>query len=430
MDWAILGCGYVGGRLARALLKEGHRVRVCARNVARLDPLKQAGAEVHAIDAHKLRAFGPALFGLRSPVVVYSIPPVPGMPPGEAIRRATEASRGVGAARFIYLSSTAVYGETEDGATVDEESSISIGDAQAGPRIAEESAVDGARLAGLNTIILRLSAIYGPGRGVRERLKKGDYQLVDGGMHFFSRVHVDDLVGILRAAVDRAPAGALYCVADDRPSTQKEYADWLTARLGTKPPKEVASLEAGKPRRAVRNRKVSNARLKRELAYTFRHPSFVEGEAAIEAEQGAAVPAPVPAPAPAPPEPRPLPDQRLLPRIREIEKSWTEVILHELRQLIVHLDADRFAEGSRLLERLAQLAGLLARQLESFEISPEPMRLEAIAAEVWTSYERARGRHPQPALLSLARALSEFDAAMQRWRAPQPGYFPSLKVEG
>lgn len=320
-DWAILGCGYVGTRLARALLAEGgHRVRVCARNGARLSPLADAGAEVHAIDAAKSRAFGPALYGLQSPIVVYSIPPLPQLPSGEALRRAAEAAAAVGASRFIYLSSTAVYGETPDGETVDEQTPVAIGDAEAVTRIAEESAVDMARLAGLSTVVLRLSAIYGPGRGVRERLKAGSYKLLDEGTHYFSRVHVDDIVGIVRAAAERAPSGAVFCVADDRPTTQREYADWLVARLGVAPPPSVPSLAPGAPRRGVRNRKVSNARLKRELDYRFRHPTYVEGEQAIEAEEGGA------------PAPR--------PRVVEATRSTDP-----LRQL-----ADRLAEAIALID--------------------------------------------------------------------------------
>ena len=76
------------------------------------------------------------------------------------------------------------------------------------------------------------------------------------------------------------PSGALYCVADDRPSTQLEYAEWLAARLGVPLP-----ADAGASRYAVRNRRVINARLKRELEYTFRYPTFVEGEMAIEADE-------------------------------------------------------------------------------------------------------------------------------------------------
>lgn len=286
-DWAILGCGYVGTRLARALLADGHRVRVCARNTTRLQPLGELGAQVHALDAAKSRAFGPALYGLSSPNVVYSIPPLANLPSGEALRRAADASAAAGASKFVYLSSTAVYGETPDGEVVDEDTPVAMGDAEAQVRIGEEAAVDMARLAGLSTVVLRLSAIYGPGRGVRERLKAGTYKLIDEGAHYFSRVHVDDIVGIIRAAVERAPAGAVYCVADDRSTTQHEYARWLAERLGVPMPPSVASLAPGERRRGVRNRKVSNARLARDLKYSFKYPSYVEGELAIEAEAGA-----------------------------------------------------------------------------------------------------------------------------------------------
>ncbi len=306
-DWAILGCGYVGTRLARALRADGgHRVRVCARNTTRLAPLADVGAEIYGLDAAKQRAFGPALYGLSSPVVVYSIPPLAGQPPGESLRRAADAAGSVAASRFIYLSSTAVYGETPDGETVDEDSSVALGDPEAMTRIAEESAVEMARLAGLRTVVLRLAAIYGPGRGVRERLKARSYKLLDEGQHYFSRVHVDDIVGIMRAAAGNAPAGAVYCVADDRPTTQREYADWLVARLGVPAPPSVPSLAPGAPRRGIRNRKVANARLKRELDYRFRYPSYVEGEQAIEAEEGGAattLPVAVTAPTPIAAEP-------------------------------------------------------------------------------------------------------------------------------
>jgi tryptophan 2,3-dioxygenase len=478
-DWAILGCGYVGTRLARALLADGHRVRVCARNTARLEPLAAAGAQVHALDAKKLRAFGPALYGLSAPVVVYSIPPVPGLPPGEPLRRAAEAAASAGAKRFVYLSSTAVYGETEHGATVDEDSAIAIGDAEAGPRIAEESAVDSARLAGLHTIILRLAAIYGPGRGVRERLKKGDYQLVDEGIHYFSRVHADDIVGILRAAVEKAPSGALYCVADDHPSTQKEYADWLAARLGLPAPPSVPSLASGKPRRAVRNRKVSNARCKRELDYTFRYPTYREGEPAIERELGLA-PQPTEPKKKDPmgknpfdvryddgkseyerylktetlltlqkePDHRSHPDELMFQSIHQVEELWMKVMIHELGELVTGLDADRFSEGRHALDRVASLGELLERQLKLFESmlpsaylviraklgrgsgldSPGFVRLNAIAPDIWAAFQRALERHrvdlmelyarpeTHPQLLAVAEGLVDLDAAMQRFK--------------
>src|SRR5262245_42967268 len=61
-DWVILGCGYVGTRLTRALLEGGHRVRVCSRHVDRLADLAARGAHPHPLDGAKARAFGPALY--------------------------------------------------------------------------------------------------------------------------------------------------------------------------------------------------------------------------------------------------------------------------------------------------------------------------------------------------------------------------------
>jgi nucleoside-diphosphate-sugar epimerase len=293
-EWAILGCGYVGTRLARRLLAEGHSVRAFARHPEKLAPLAELGARVQTLDATKPRQFGPALYGSRSPVIVYSIPSLGNMPAGEPVRRACEAALTVGATRFIYLSSTAIYGPTIDAEIVDEDSSLALYDGDAAPRVADESAVEGGRLSGLATVILRLAAVYGPGRGVRERLKAGNYKLIDEGEHMFSRVHVDDVVGVIVAAADRAPNPAIYCVADDRPTTQREYADWLVARLGAPAPPSVPSLAPGRPRRPVRNRAVANARLKRELDYVFRFPTYVEGELAVEAEQGATAPTPAP----------------------------------------------------------------------------------------------------------------------------------------
>jgi len=502
-DWLILGCGYVGGRLARALLADGQRVRVCARNVQRLEPLAAAGAQVHALDAAKLRAFGPALYSLRSPVVVYSIPPVPNLPPGEPLRRAAEAAMSAGAQKFIYLSSTSVYGETEDGLTVDEDSPIAIGDADAGSRISEESAVEGARLAGLSTVVLRLSAIYGPGRGVRERLLAGTYKLIDDGVHYFSRTHVDDIVGIVRASAELAPGGSLYCVSDDHPCTQREYADWLTAHLGTAPPPSVQSLPQGAPRRAVRNRKVANARLKRELDYRFRYPSYREGELAIDREQGitparesGAVVKPIDehddittnlsvaeisdtartAVGLANPfdgrydagtseyerylktsellqlqkEPayRGHPDELLFQGVHQVEELWMKVMIHELGEAVLHLDAAHYVDARHALLRVAALGELLERQLKLFETmlpsayliirkslgrgsgldSPGFVRLNAIAPHVWAAYETALARErvdlmelyqqptTHPALLSVAEGLVDVDAAMQRFK--------------
>jgi nucleoside-diphosphate-sugar epimerase len=427
-DWVILGCGYVGTRLSKQLLAAGARVRVCARRMDRLQPLAELGAELHALDAARLRAFGPALYGLQSPVVLYSIPPLPNQPAGEALRRAADAAMSAGAARFIYLGSTSVYGETPDGEVVDEATPVALSDGEAMVRIGEETAVETARLAGLHTAILRLAAIYGPGRGVRERLKAGNYQLVDDGVHWFSRVHVDDICGIVRAAAERAPAGAVYVVADDRPSTQREYAEWLAARLGVPLPRSVPSLAPGAPRRAVRNRRIDNALVKRELGYSFIYPSYVEGELAIEREQSGQAPPP-PAPAPArvslasPSDTVVADDQPFLQTLQQIAQLWMKLLTDELGAVARHLDDDRFAQAQAVLARLIALAGPLAGDLELFAKYAEPGtpssgrdQVEAAVATAAAALTRAHGRNAAPPELeAVARGMSDVGAALARF---------------
>ena len=142
----IFGCGYTGARLARALLAGGEAVLACARHLEQLAPLAALGAELRPIDATRPKQFGPALRGTIAPTVIYSIPPPPGMPGGEAVRRAAQAALAAGARSFVYLGTTGVYGNTPDAEWVDEETSIALGDVDMAPRHHDESAVESASL--------------------------------------------------------------------------------------------------------------------------------------------------------------------------------------------------------------------------------------------------------------------------------------------
>jgi nucleoside-diphosphate-sugar epimerase len=285
----ILGCGYVGARVARAALAAGRSVRVCARSTGRLGALTHAGAQVKYLDAGVPKQMGPALSGLPGATVIYSIPPVTALPPGQAIRGALQAAYGAGAACFVHVSSAGLYGsQPDDEAWIDEETPIVHDDPPMMNVQSDEREVDMCQFDQLRTVILRLSPVYGPGRGMREQLRKQTYRILDDGHHATSRIHVDDVVNVVFAAEDRAPTRSRYLVADDEPTTQGQYARWLSERMGIPMPASRQMFEPGAPRVAHRNRRVRNALMKRELAIELRYPSFREGEAAIEAELAAA----------------------------------------------------------------------------------------------------------------------------------------------
>src|SRR6476619_2717324 len=110
----ILGCGYVGTRIAKAALAAGRPVKVCGRTTSRLAPLGELGATVKYLDAAVVKNMPPVLSGVSGGTVVFSIPPTTGLPPGHATRAAMQAAYGAGAECFIYFSSSGLYGAQPD----------------------------------------------------------------------------------------------------------------------------------------------------------------------------------------------------------------------------------------------------------------------------------------------------------------------------
>lgn len=284
----ILGCGYVGTRLAKAALAAGRPVKVAGRSTGRLAPLQELGATVKYLDAGIVKQIAPVCSGTAGGTVVFSIPPVTLLPPGQVIRAALQAAYGAGADCFIYFSSSGLYGaDPDDDVWVDEDTPLALDDPPMKDIVTNEETIAQSSFDRLRTVTLRLAPVYGPGRGVRSRLDKGDYRLLDDGRHAISRIHVDDVVGVVFAAEDKAETKSTFLVADDEPTTQLDYARWLCERMGKPLPASRSQLEPGKPRVAHRNRKIRNTRLKEALGITLRYPTFREGEAAIEAELAA-----------------------------------------------------------------------------------------------------------------------------------------------
>ena len=284
----ILGCGYIGDRLARSALAAGRTVRVLARSTGRLAPLGALGAQVKYVDAAVPKQLPVALSGLAGATVVYSIPPVTALPPGNAMRAALQAAYGGGAGCFIHFSSSGLYGDKPDDETwIDEDTPLAHDDKAMQNVMSDEEAVANSELDRLRTVILRLAPVYGGGRGIRARLRKGDYRILGDGTHAISRIHIDDVIRVVNAAEERAPTKSLFLVADDEPTTQGDYAKWLTDRMGIPMPPSRDLYAPGGQRVAHRNRRIRNTKLKTTLGIELLYPSFREGEAAIEAEEAA-----------------------------------------------------------------------------------------------------------------------------------------------
>ncbi len=259
----LLGSGYTLTRLALAEARAGRDVWAATRSPERRAELARAGARVGLLDE--------VLGQTRGAQVVLSVPPDAGLDAGleEALRQRPPS-------RLVYLSSTGVYGATRG--EVDEDTPVDPSTPSAQARLDAE-----ARFRPLGATVLRIAGIYGPGRGVHARLLAGTWRLPEGGGGHISRVHVDDLVGAIRVTLERGEPGAVYCVADERPATQRETATWLCQRLGLPLPPTVPLSSLHESLRG--NRFVRSTRL-RHLGWRLKYPDFESGFAAVLAAEG------------------------------------------------------------------------------------------------------------------------------------------------
>ena len=262
--WVIVGCGYTGARLARRLASQSD-VTVTRRTLEAATATAASIAPTVRAAALTLGEPAPLLAGA---IAVICAPPGPD-PAGEV--RAVVAA---GPARLVYLSSTGVYA-AGGGAWVDEDWPLEPITASGRARVQAEAALDGAAIA------LRVAGIYGPGRGLVERMRAGTYRVVGDGTSHVSRIHVDDLVEAIVRAGTCALRGAVN-LADDDPAPIGEVADAVAALLDVAPPPRVpvASVPAEVAGMLTADRRIANARMKRELGVTLCFPSWRDGVAA------------------------------------------------------------------------------------------------------------------------------------------------------
>ncbi|MFQ5581848.1 MAG: SDR family oxidoreductase [Mariprofundaceae bacterium] len=273
----ILGCGYVGERLGRTCRDAGMQVFGTTRDAGHAEKLKSAGIEPLLItDPTDISADVLA----QVDAVLDSIPlerSKRGMHAGQTRWLPQLVSRIPHVKWAGYLSTTGVYGDA-DGAWVDENWECRPSSERGVERLkAERAWLD----SGMPAEIFRLAGIYGPGRNIIQKLQAGGYKAVRWQTpHFSSRIHVDDIVAALIAAMGKPRPGRIVNLADDMPLPHDEYVSELAAMIDAPAP-ILLSPEEGQAQLAPAaldffrdNKRVANRLLHRELLPVLKYPSF------------------------------------------------------------------------------------------------------------------------------------------------------------
>ncbi len=275
----IVGCGYVGLRLARRWRDVGCAVRGSATRAESLGQITAAGAEAVCkdLDAPLTRA------DFTAQLLYYLVPPAPQGAHDARLERFLAHVVGP-VQRFVYMSTTGVYGD-RDGALVNEETPPAPQTERAVRRLAAENALRGwADARGVSWCILRIPGIYGPGRLPLERLRRGEPAIRPQEAAPSNRIHVDDLTTACLAAGSSARAHRrIYNVTDGSDDSLTSYLQRV-ARIGNLPPPPLISLSEARARLSDsawsflgESRRIDNRRMREELGVALAYRDLDAG---------------------------------------------------------------------------------------------------------------------------------------------------------
>ncbi len=298
----IFGCGYLGRRVAERWRDMGHDVYVVTRSSERAQALAASGLTPIVADV-----MTPAsLVDLpNAETVLYSV----GFDrtAGHSIAEVYVGGLAnvlmrlpVSTGRLIYISSTGVYGAT-DGELVDEDSPCRPQRDGGRACLEAEALIDAAHASRVGprdgwwtarSIVLRMAGIYGPGRIPRQRELLAGEPLDAPQQGFLNLIHVDDAANAALAA-ERVTSPQTYNVSDGHPAQRREYYQEVARLIGAPAPRFADSpVDSGvltpARDRAISDKRVSNARMLRDLLSQLRYPTYREGlAAALAAEKSA-----------------------------------------------------------------------------------------------------------------------------------------------
>ncbi len=280
-----IGMGYSARALARRLSAKGWRITGSSTSSAGIALIQSQGWDTvqfdgtSSADASMAKAIGAATH-----LVVSAAPGDAGDP---VLRQLSTLVADAPQLAWIgYLSTVGVYGDHQ-GAWVDEDTPLKPTSVRSRQRvIAEQAWLDFAKSSAKRVQIFRLAGIYGPGRSAIDNLREKTARRIIKPGQVFNRIHVDDIAGVLAAAIAKPSAHhAIYNVTDDEPAPPQDVVAYAANLLGLPVPPDIPFAEAPLSPMGLsfygENKRVSNARVKSDLGFAFQYPTYREGMAAI-----------------------------------------------------------------------------------------------------------------------------------------------------
>jgi nucleoside-diphosphate-sugar epimerase len=287
----ILGCGYLGSRVARLWQARGENVAAVTRSAGRASVLRSAGylpIVADVTDATSLRQLQ-KIGDIDSVLYAVGFDRAAGKAMREVyvegLRNTIDALADT-VKRLIHVSTTGVHSQN-DGSWINEDSPCEP--TREGGRVClEAESVVRQHTIEPRAIVLRLAGIYGPGRIPRlEELLAGT-PILAAPEAWLNLIHVDDAARIVLAVEQQVKPPRTYLVSDGHPVRRREYYAEAARLLDAPPPVFAAGASAvAADRRDASDKRVNNARLMCEIDIQLQYSTYKLGLAhTVAVERG------------------------------------------------------------------------------------------------------------------------------------------------
>jgi nucleoside-diphosphate-sugar epimerase len=296
MDVLVTGAtGFVGKSVVQALLQRNHHVVGLVRDKQKAERLAKAGVELAVGDMLSPESYAPLVQQVDAVIHAAQLS-IPGRFSRARVLQVQQADKIMTETlsreclkhdkKLVYTSGNFSYAPAGD-QWITEESPMQ-------PSLFGKGHYDMLmylqqlhKEEGLKCLFLSAGFVYGAGglftRSFIEPLNKKQLRVIGSGNNYWSSIHVDDLGAAFALAVESTAYGENFNVVDDQPITLRDLVNGITdalgrPHLGTIPP-WIMKLLLGAPliEALVLSYRLSNAKIKAELGWSPRYPTFYDG---------------------------------------------------------------------------------------------------------------------------------------------------------
>jgi nucleoside-diphosphate-sugar epimerase len=290
--------GALGSRLVPQLIDAGHEVIGTHNSPANAELLRTLGAEPVMLDLLDARAVRKTVLEAEPDAIVHEATALADAKWGrnfdKVFAKTNElrttgtdallaAAREAGVRRFVAQSFASYRYAREGGPVKSEDEPLDPTPPANARQSFDAMAYLDRTVTDAGGIVLRYGGFYGAANdGLIEPIRKRQYPIIGDGGGITSWIHLEDAAAATVLALEQ-DGPAIYNIVDDEPAPAREWLPVLAQALGAKPPRRfptwLARLVAGEAAVVMGTdaRGASNAKAKRELGWTLRHPSWRRG---------------------------------------------------------------------------------------------------------------------------------------------------------